>query len=78
LRPRSKRRIKVVDIKINVYITGEEKLKMVVTIPLTVLRIARGSIVSYEVQELGWSSGTAILGAAGLDADGCKRCSAPK
>lgn len=30
---------------------------------------------SYEVEELGWSSGTGILGVAGLDPEGCKRCS---
>ena len=31
-----------------------------------------GSIGSYEVRELGRNSGTRILGAASLDATGCK------
>jgi len=34
-----------------------------------------GSIGSYEVEELGCSPGTRILGAAGLDAAGCKHAS---
>lgn len=32
-----------------------------------------GSIGSYEVRELGRNSGTRILGAADLDATGCRR-----
>jgi hypothetical protein len=32
-----------------------------------------GGIGSYEVRELGRNSGTRILGAAGLNATGCKR-----